>query len=84
MKGIHKVKLTTAEPISDTLKEAIVSKIKNETSLQKIELDTAVKPELVGGFVLEFDNNLVDASIARDLRDIKKQFSQNIYVPQLR
>lgn len=84
MKGIHKVKLTTAEPVSDTLKEAIVSKIKNETSLQKIELDTEVKPELVGGFVLEFDNNLVDASIARDLRDIKKQFSQNIYVPQLR
>jgi len=84
MKGIHKVKLTTAEPVSDTLKEAIVNKIKGETSLQKIELSTAVKPELVGGFVLEFDNNLVDASIARDLRDIKKQFSQNIYVPQIR
>ena len=84
MKGIHKVKLTTAEPVSEPLKEAIVNKIKGETSLQKIELETAVKPELIGGFVLEFDNNLVDASIARDLRDIKKQFSQNIYVPQLR
>jgi F-type H+-transporting ATPase subunit delta len=84
MNGIHKIKLSTAETVSDSLKEAIVNKIKSETPLQKIELDTAVNPELIGGFVLEFDNNLVDASIARDLRDIKKQFSQNIYVPQIR
>jgi len=84
MNGIHIIKLSTAEMVSDSLKEAIVNKIKGETSLQKIELNTAVKPELIGGFVLEFDNNLVDASIARDLRDIKKQFSQNIYVQQIR
>jgi len=29
---------------------------------------------------LEFNNNLVDASVARDLREIKKQFSKNVYV----
>ncbi|MBS1564558.1 MAG: ATP synthase F1 subunit delta [Bacteroidetes bacterium] len=84
MKGIHKVKLITAEPVSDSVKEAFVQKIKQETPLQNIELEADVKPELLGGFVLEFDNNLVDASIARDLRDIKKQFSQNVYVQQIR
>jgi F-type H+-transporting ATPase subunit delta len=84
IKGIHKVKLTTATALSEELKQSIVGKLKAETSLQNIELETAVKEELIGGFVLEFNNNLVDASIARDLRDIKKQFSQNIYVQQLR
>jgi F-type H+-transporting ATPase subunit delta len=84
MKGIHTVKLTTATPISEELKQSIVEKIKAETSLQHIELETAVKESLIGGFVLEFNNNLVDASIERDLRDIKKQFSQNIYVQQIR
>jgi F-type H+-transporting ATPase subunit delta len=84
MKGIHTVKLTTATPISEALKQSIVEKIKAETSLQHIELETAVKESLIGGFVLEFNNNLVDASIERDLRDIKKQFSQNIYVQQIR
>ncbi len=84
LNGIHTVKLTTAEPVTEELKQSIVNKIKAETSLQKIELETAVKPDLIGGFVLEFNNNLVDASIARDLRDIKKQFRENIYVPQLR
>ncbi|MFT3936804.1 MAG: ATP synthase F1 subunit delta [Chitinophagaceae bacterium] len=84
MKGIHTVKLTTATPISDDLKQSIVAKLKAETSLQNIELETSVKEELIGGFVLEFNNNLVDASIERDLRDIKKQFSQNVYIQQIR
>jgi F-type H+-transporting ATPase subunit delta len=84
IKGIHKVKLTTATALSEELKQAIVSKIKAETSLKNIELETEVKEDLIGGFVLEFDNNLVDASIVKELRDIKKQFRQNIYVQQLR
>ncbi|HEY4149427.1 MAG TPA: ATP synthase F1 subunit delta, partial [Chitinophagaceae bacterium] len=31
LKGIHKVKLTTAEAVSDTLKESITANIKQET-----------------------------------------------------
>lgn len=84
MKGIHSVKLTTATPVSEELKQSVIAKIKAETSLQNIELETEVKESLIGGFVLEFNNNLVDVSIERDLRDIKKQFSQNIYVQQIR
>ncbi|HTL08485.1 MAG TPA: ATP synthase F1 subunit delta [Chitinophagaceae bacterium] len=84
IKEIHTVKLTTATPVSEEVKNAVVAKIKAETSLQNIELETSVREELIGGFVLEFNNNLVDASIERDLRDIKKQFSQNIYIQQIR
>ncbi len=84
LKGIHQVKLTTATALSDETKQAIINKIKSETPLKHIELEAVVKEDLVGGFVLEFNNNLVDASIARDLRDIKKQFEQNIYVQQIR
>lgn len=84
IKGIHKVKLTTAAPISDEVKRSIVSKITNGTSLAHIELESVVREELIGGFILEFDNNLVDASIQRDLRDIKAQFEKNIYIRQIR
>jgi hypothetical protein len=41
-----------------------------------MELETEVDEKLIGGFVLEFNNNLVDASILRDLKDIKKQFTR--------
>lgn len=84
MKGIHKVKLTTAVPVSEELKNAIIAKTKTEAGLQQVELETKVDESLIGGFVLEYNNNLVDASILRDLKDIKKQFNQNVYVQNIR
>jgi F-type H+-transporting ATPase subunit delta len=84
IRGIHKVTLTTAQPISDTLRTAIEQKVKAEAALPKIELETVVKEALIGGFVLEFDNKLVDASILRDLKDIQKQFRSNVYIRNIR
>ena len=84
IKGIHKVKLTTAVPVSDQVKRDIMRKITKETSIENIELETVVKEELIGGFVLEFDNNRLDLSVERDLRDLKAQFDKNIYVRQIR
>ncbi len=84
IKGIHRVKLTTAQPVSEEMKKSIIDKFTATTPLAQIELETEVKEELVGGFILEFDNNLVDASIRRDLKDISKQFQENIYVQKIR
>lgn len=84
IQGIHKVKLTTAQPVSEELKQSIVNKFAATTSMQKIELEAVVKEELIGGFVLEFNNNLIDASVLRDLRDIKKQFMENMYEHKIR
>ena len=84
IKNIHRVKLSTAQPVSEALKQEIIDRLKATGDMPQIELETVVKDELIGGFVLEFDNKLLDASIIRDLKDIKKQFEQNIYVKQIR
>lgn len=84
IRNIHHVKMTTAVPVSDELKQSIVAKVKAATNLQNIELETAVKDELIGGFVLEMQGNLVDASILRDLKDIRKQFLDNQYIHKIR
>ncbi|MEP6682555.1 MAG: ATP synthase F1 subunit delta [Parafilimonas sp.] len=85
IKGIHKVRLTTASAISDDLKNAIVSKVKKEANLENVELDVRIDEKLIGGFVLEFNNNLVDASVLRDLKDISKQFKErNVFVRNIR
>jgi F-type H+-transporting ATPase subunit delta len=84
LKGIHKVTLTTAVEVSADLQNAIAQKVKAAHSFTNVELESKVDPSLIGGFVLEFDNNLVDVSVARDLRDIKKQFQQNLFVPQMK
>jgi len=83
-KGIHTVKLTTATPVSEELKKSILEKIGTDTSWKNIELETEVKEELIGGFVLEMGDKLVDASIAYDLREIKKQFQNNDFIYKIR
>jgi len=83
LKGIHQVTLTTAVEVSDALKKAIEDKVKVENKYGTVELTTKTDESLIGGFVLEFNNNLVDASIARDLRDIKRQFMNNDFVSKI-
>lgn len=84
IKDIHRVKLTTASPASEEVKAAIIAKVKADAGLANVELVTEVKESIIGGFQLEYKGNLVDASIARDLRDIQKQFQKNIYVQNIR
>jgi len=84
IKNIHRVKLTTAVTVSDELKQAIVDKVKTSASIQNIELETVVKEKLIGGFMLEMQDRLIDASVLRDLHDIKRQFTDNQYVLKIR
>lgn len=84
IKGISKATLVTATELSADLKNAIEAKLTGEAKLKAVELHTKVDESIIGGFMLEFEGKLIDASVARDLRDIKKQFNKNIYVQQIR
>ena len=84
IKGIHKVRLITATPASEELKAAIVNKVKADANLGQVELENVVNDGIIVGFQLEYKGNLVDASIARDLRDIQKQFQKNTYIRNIR
>jgi len=79
MKGIHVVSLTTAIELTPELKAAIESKITAAQGFPTIELETKTNENLIGGFVMEFDNKLIDASIAHELKAIKQQFTENTY-----
>jgi F-type H+-transporting ATPase subunit delta len=83
-KGIHTIKLTTASPVSEELKQEIVRKVQSQTSMKNIELKTEVKEEIIGGFMLELGDTLVDASIAYDLNKIRSQFLNNDFIYKIR
>lgn len=84
MNHISQVRLITAAPVSEEVKESIRGKVSAAMPGQRIELSTDVQPDLIGGFVLEMGDKLVDASIRRDLNDIKKHFLKNLYVSEIR
>lgn len=84
LNGISTVKITTAAVLNDSAIEAIKAKlIANNAVSSKLEVSTAVKPELIGGFVLEFDGNQYDASIARQLYLLQGRFDDNEYVSKI-
>ena len=81
---INEVTLTTAEPLDEAMRVTIENRVARQFQGMTIELTNKLDPSLIGGFVLESNHQLFDASIVRDLNDIKKQFLKNEYIPDIR
>jgi len=76
--------LTTAAPVSEEVKSSIVAQVKKTSNMDNIELETKVDPNLIGGFVLQAGDKLVDASIASDLKEIARDFENNDFIYKVR
>ena len=83
-KNINSVKLTTATQVSEELKNSIVAQVKKTTNMQNIELESVVDPSIIGGFVLQAGDKLIDASISYDLKTIARQFENNDFIYKVR
>lgn len=84
LKHISTVKLTTAVELDEPMIQAIHDKLKaSGVTDDKLEITSTVDPDLVGGFVLEFDDKIYDASISNKLEELKRQFRDNVYVSQI-
>lgn len=81
-KKIKTIRLTTASPVDSTVIDVLKNKVAAAYKESSIEIETNTDPALLGGFILDMGDRQLDASIARDLSDIKKQFTKNLYVPQ--
>ena len=83
-KNINTIKLTTAVPVSDELKQTIINIVQSQTTLKNIELKTEINEGIIGGFKLELDNWLVDASVAYNLSKIEREFKNNDFIYKVR
>lgn len=83
-KNIQIVKLTTAVPVNDAVKKAITEQVKKSSGFEHIELEEKVDKDIIGGFVLQVGDKLVDASVAYDLRAIARQFENNDFIYKVR
>jgi F-type H+-transporting ATPase subunit delta len=83
-KNIFSIKLTTASPASEELKNAFINHLKATTEMQLIELETVVNENIIGGIVLHVGDKLVDASIAYDLKHVARQFENNDFIYKVR
>jgi F-type H+-transporting ATPase subunit delta len=83
-KNIKIIHLTTATAVSDIIRQSIIEQVKKSAGFQNVELEEKVNPDIIGGFVLQVGDKLVDASISYDLRQIAKQFENNDFIYRIR
>lgn len=83
---IQIIEVTTAIPVGEDILLYIQNKMKDLPRWKdsKLEMKSIVNESVIGGFVLQSDDILYDASIRHDLMVIKKQFIENMYVQKLR
>jgi F-type H+-transporting ATPase subunit delta len=75
LRGIVPVKLITATKLDENLRKEIVKKIEaNVKGTPRIEED--VNPELIGGFIIRIDDKQFDASILRQLNNLKQRITK--------
>jgi len=84
LKHITTVRITTAVPLSESAKKAVEAKLLGSSKTSDhIDLITIVDPDIIGGYVLEFDGNVYDASIKHKLVGLKDEFDDNLYISQI-
>lgn len=68
--GIEHAKAVTAVPLSDAEREALVNRLQSETG-KRVVLETEVKPDLIGGLVLQIGDRMVDSSTRGRLQALR-------------
>ncbi len=71
--GIRKAHLTTVEEPSERMLQRLKALVKQKTG-DDVIIEVDVDPSLVGGFVFDIDDYLMDASVKRQLDLIREQF----------
>jgi F-type H+-transporting ATPase subunit delta len=66
--GIVTVGLTTVEPAGDPIKNALLPIIARLTGNGTVDFQTHTDPGLIGGFLLEIEDQRMDASVKEQLR----------------
>ncbi len=67
--GICKLKIASAFPLD----EKTVEKIAKKLGVAEYELETKIEKDLIGGFVAQHGDNLIDASLKNNLNKLHKQ-----------
>jgi F-type H+-transporting ATPase subunit delta len=77
LKDITSVTVTTAVPVDDQFKADIIELMKQKYDKKNIIVSEKVNEELIGGFVLEFEDKKVDTSVSYQLDKLRKELKNN-------
>lgn len=80
VKNITPIKIKTASALNEATLNEIVSKVKTQANLKETEVSVEVDERLIGGFIVQYEDKLIDASVSKSLKQLKKELSDNKYI----
>jgi len=83
LRGKEIAKVTTAVPLTDSLNEKVLKKVKEVTGGKKAKIENKINPEILGGFILRVGDVQYDASISKKLQMLKREFDSESYITKL-
>ena len=80
LKEISTIKVISAQPLEKEVQDKIV-KLASSSNIgfKNIELESVIDATLIGGFILELEDYVYDASVKNQLFRLRKAFAENLY-----
>jgi len=80
LKHITTVTLTSATKLDTATVETIVSTLKKQANLATVDLNEVVDESLIGGFILQYGDKQVDASVSRSWQQLSNTVIDDSFV----
>jgi F-type H+-transporting ATPase subunit delta len=76
--NIISVEITTVSKIDETLRTKILSLLEKRANAT-IDLTEKLDEEIIGGFVIAYEDKQYDASILKQIKNLRQEFDINLY-----
>ncbi len=80
-KGIATAVISSAIGLDEVSRRRVLDMVKTSTK-SEVELVEKIKADLLGGFILRIGDTQVDASVLRQIKNLKRNFNENPYVKE--
>lgn len=74
-RGEVEVELISARKLRVESQNIISNYLKKQTKLNEIKVKEIIKPEILGGFIVRYDDKIIDGSLQQNLVNFKKILS---------
>ncbi|MDA0729362.1 MAG: ATP synthase F1 subunit delta [Bacteroidetes bacterium] len=81
MRNIQVATVTTAVPLDASLREKILTQV-SKVHQGEIELTEHVDADILGGYILQIGDRMIDASVKRQIRTLGRELTEHDYEPE--
>ena len=81
LRNIQTATVTTAVALTDELRSSILAQVA-KVHTGEVELTEKVDPEILGGYILQLGDQMIDASVQRQIQALGRELTEHDYEPE--